>query len=66
MARTLADVTPAEQLLELLGPVDRFHDRSELGDFGMPARAYMEDMVAPAAKAGALSRIGPLEKVHAF
>ncbi|MDQ3709287.1 MAG: hydrogenase expression protein HypE [Actinomycetota bacterium] len=66
MARTHTDTVPAQLLLELLGPVDRFHDRSELGDFGMPARAYMEDMVEPVAKAGLLSRMGPLEKVHAF
>ncbi|CAN5549152.1 hypothetical protein BH23ACT7_BH23ACT7_03410 [soil metagenome] len=66
MARMLTEATPAQQLLELLGPVDRFHDRSELGDFGMPARAYMEDLAEPMAKASAFSRIGPLEKIHAF
>ncbi|MDX1659606.1 MAG: hypothetical protein R3343_12355 [Nitriliruptorales bacterium] len=62
-----ARTSPAEQLLEVLGPVDRFnHDREDLGDFGMPSRAYMEDMIAPVAAAGPESRLGPLEKVHAF
>ncbi len=66
MARTLVSETPAQQLLELLGPVEHFHDRSELGDFGMPSRAYTEDMVEPVARASTFSRMGPLEKVHAF
>src|SRR5919199_1575858 len=58
--------TPAERLLEALGPVDRFHDPEELGDFGMPARSSMEDLLEPVAKAGPASRLGPLEKVHVF
>jgi hydrogenase small subunit len=58
--------TPAQLLLERLGPVDRFHDPDELGDFGMPSRATMEDMLEPTAKAGPESRLGPIEKVHAF
>src|SRR5919201_1258799 len=32
----------------------------------MPSRAFMEDYLEPYAKAGPQSRIGPLEKVHAF
>jgi hydrogenase small subunit len=58
--------TPAERLLEALGPAERFHDPAELGDFGMPARASMEDLLEPVAKAGPASRLGPLEKVHVF
>jgi hydrogenase small subunit len=58
--------TPAEHLLELLGQVDRYHDHAANGDFGMPARATMEDYLAPQAYAGPQSRLGPLEKVHAF
>ncbi len=58
--------TPADVLLDMMGPVDRYHDRAEVGDFGMPTRAFMEDMLAPKAVAGPHSRIGPLEKVHAF
>ncbi len=59
--------TPAHDLLEYLGPVQGFHsDNEELGDFGMPARAFLEDMLEPAAKGSQASRIGPLEKVHAF
>jgi hydrogenase small subunit len=66
MAETVQP-TPAQQLLDRLGPVDRWGSEDpELGDFGLPSRAYMEDMLAPAAWAGPGSRIGPLEKVHAF
>src|SRR5919202_810458 len=66
VAKTETSQTPAQRLLEILGPVDRFHDTDELGDFGMPARAYMEHMLEPVAKAGPGTRLGPLEKVHAF
>jgi len=58
--------TPAEELLGLLGPVDRYHDHEANGDFGMPARVTMEDYLEPHAVAGPQSRLGPLEKVHAF
>ena len=58
--------TPAQQLLDQLGPVHRYHDSVELGDFGMPARAYMEDILEPTATASSFSRLGPLEKVHGF
>lgn len=58
--------TPAERLLEILGPVGRFHDPAELGDFGMPARMMTEHLVEPVAKGTVTSRLGPLEKVHAF
>ena len=58
--------TPAEELLELLGPVDTYWDPDELGDFGMPARISQEHFLEPVAKAGPGSRLGPLEKIHAF
>ena len=58
--------TPAQELLDLLGPVDSFHDTSHLGAFGMPSGAMTEDMLAAAAVAGLATRFGPLEKVHAF
>jgi len=58
--------TPAQKLLDALGPVNRFHDPAELGDFGMPTRVFMEDMLAPLAKASPASRLGPLEAVHVF
>ena len=66
MAPTTNGPTPAERLLEILGPVDRFHDRQELGDFGMPARMMTEHLIEPVAKGTVTSRLGPLEKVHAF
>ena len=58
--------TPAQQLLDELGPVERFHDPAELGDFGMPARVFQEDYLEPHAFASTFTRMGPLEKVHAF
>ncbi len=58
--------TPAEELLRLLGPVDTFHDTTQLGAFGMPSGAMTEDMLAPIATATGATRFGPLEKVHAF
>ena len=58
--------TPAQMLLDVLGPVDTFHDVSDLGSFGMPSGAMTEDMLASAAGAGLATRFGPLEKVHAF
>ncbi len=66
MATAKPAKTPAQQLLDQLGPVNRYHDSMELGDFGMPARAYMEDMLEPTATASSFSRLGPLEKVHGF
>lgn len=66
MAKSTTTRAPAQRLLEVLGPVDRFHDTDEIGDFGMPGRAYMEHMLEPVAHAGPGSRLGPLEKVHAF
>ncbi|MDQ3527394.1 MAG: hydrogenase expression protein HypE [Actinomycetota bacterium] len=58
--------TPARDLLDLLGPVDTFHDTTHLGKFGMPSGAMTEDMLAPVATATNATRFGPLEKVHAF
>ncbi len=65
MATRLAR-TPAEELLAVVGPADRFHDHATVGEFGMPTGQFMEDMLAPVATARPHSRIGPLEKVHAF
>ena len=56
----------AEHLLDVLGPVDTFHDPAHYGDFGSPARMTGEALVEGEAKAGPASRLGPLEKVHAF
>jgi hydrogenase small subunit len=67
MATTQEDSTPAQRLLEALGPVERFHDREELGDFGMPTRRYLGDMLATSLDLpGAKQRFGPLTEVHAF
>ncbi len=66
MATKVTKQTPAEKLLGLIGPVDRYHDHEANGDFGMPARMTMEDYLEPVAHAGPASRLGPLEKVHAF
>ncbi len=56
--------TPAERLLDVLGPVDRFHE--DVGDFGSPARVSMEEYLEPFAYADEKSRLGPIEKVHLF
>ncbi|MDQ4131158.1 MAG: hypothetical protein M3133_09270 [Actinomycetota bacterium] len=62
--------SPAARLLEMLGPVNHYNqdedEQERLGDFGKPTRTFMEHMLEPAAKGGVGSRIGPLEKVHAF
>jgi hydrogenase small subunit len=58
--------TPAQDLLDLLGPVHTFHDTTHLGRFGMPSGAMTEEMLAPVASATGATRFGPLEKVHAF
>ena len=58
--------TPAQELLDVLGPVDTFHDTADLGAFGMPSGAMTEDMLSPVADASMPTRFGPLEKVHAF
>lgn len=58
--------TPAQELLDVLGPISGFHDRTHLGAFGMPSGAMTEDMLKPEAEAGGITRFGPLEKVHAF
>jgi len=58
--------TPAQRLLDMLGPVDTFRDMEEVGDFGLPGRIDMEHLLEPVAMAGPVSRLGPLEKVHAF
>jgi hydrogenase small subunit len=61
-----AERTPSERLLELLGPVETFYDLDEVGNFGNPARMYLEDHLEPFAEAGPGSRLGPLEKVYVF
>ncbi len=59
--------TPAQHLLDVLPGVQKYHsDDPELGDFGKPARAWQEDVVKAVAEAGPGTRLGPLEKVHAF
>jgi hydrogenase small subunit len=57
---------PAQRLLDALGPIGGSFDFDEIGDFGLPARASQEDLVAPIAMAGPASRLGPLEKFHVF
>ncbi len=67
MATTTTEKSPAQRLLDALGPVDRFHDHREVGDFGMPTRRSMDEMLARSSHASfEQSRLGPLERVHAF
>ncbi len=44
MASEASAKTPAERLLDALGPIELFHeDVQDIGDFGLPARTMMED-----------------------
>jgi len=58
--------TPAQELLDVLGPVHEWHDLEEVGAFGMPSGAMTEDMLAPVSTSESPTRFGPLEKVHVF
>jgi hydrogenase small subunit len=58
--------TPAERLLDALGPIPGFRDAEEVGQFGNPAGVHMETLLESEAIAGPSSRLGPLEKVHVF
>jgi len=64
VATQTSEKTPAERLLDALGPIDHFHE--DVGDFGSPARMTMEEYLEPFAKADESSRLGPIEKVHLF
>ncbi|CAA9480228.1 MAG: [Ni/Fe] hydrogenase, small subunit MSMEG_2720 [uncultured Solirubrobacteraceae bacterium] len=64
MATETSTKTPAERLLDALGPVDRFEDYT--GDLGSPARMTLEEYLEPHAVAGPATRLGPIEKVHLF
>src|SRR3954471_4261140 len=64
MATETSQKTPAERLLDALGPVDRFHE--DVGDFGSPARVTMEEYLEPYAYGDERTRMGPIEKVHLF
>jgi hydrogenase small subunit len=55
--------TPAQELLDLLGPVGE--DHASVGDFGMPSRMTTEEALDPIAGVGD-DPIGPLREVHAF
>jgi len=58
--------TPAQRLLDALGPVDRFGADEEVGAFGMPSGETLESMLEPHTTASERSRLGPLDKVHVF
>ncbi len=64
MATETSTKTPAERLLDALGPVHRFNE--DHGDLGSPARMTMEAYLEPHAFADETTRMGPLEKVHLF
>jgi hydrogenase small subunit len=62
----VAQKTPAERLLDVMGPVERYYDLDEVGDFGNPARMYLQEYLEPYAEAGPGSRLGPLDKIYVF
>jgi hydrogenase small subunit len=63
---TTPSVTPAQALLDALGPVAGTATHPDVGDFGLPSRQMMEEALAPVSTATRAIRWGPLEKVHAF
>ncbi len=68
MAETMSDKSPAQRLLDQLGPVDQLPDHEDVGDFGLPTRKTTEEMLAPNASQSGFAdqHLGPLRKVHAF
>lgn len=64
MSAEITRPTPAARLLDALGPVTRFRDHYEMGDFGTPARSSLEELLEPTASG--VSGLGPLDKVHVF
>ena len=58
--------TPAQELLDALGPVERFHDAAETGAFGLPSGRVTEDMLAGEDDVTKATRFGPLDKLHVF
>ncbi len=56
--------SPAEQLLDRLGPVTGVHE--DVGDVGNPARSFTEELLEDEARGSELSRGGPLERIHVF
>jgi hydrogenase small subunit len=63
---TTTTTTPAQALLDTLGPVEHLGNHPDVGDFGLPSRQTMEQALTPVATATRVVRWGPLEKVHAF
>jgi hydrogenase small subunit len=68
MTAAMPEKSPAQRLLDHLGPVEGYHDHEAIGDFGMPTRRSLEDMLGPnTTETGfAHAHLGPLKKVHAF
>lgn len=66
MATAPTTESPARQLLDVLGPVDGWHDYGELGDIGNPARRLMGELLAPHERKKDASTLGPWEAIHAF
>ncbi len=56
----LPQKTPAQRLLDALGPVEHYRSREEYGDFGLFSGCTMEEELEPVARAGPISQIGPL------
>jgi hydrogenase small subunit len=67
VATQTPEATPAEQLLEMLGPVDRWaYEEIEFKDWGRPSRGTLESHLAPVGGETPRTALGPLTKVHAF
>jgi hydrogenase small subunit len=58
--------TPAQSLLDAVGPVAQFGNHPDVGAWGLPSGQTMEKALEPVAEAARAIRWGPLDKVHAF
>ncbi len=65
-ATTTTPRTPAQALLDTLGPLEAGRNHADVGDFGLPSREMMEHALEPVAAGTRAVRWGPLEKVHVF
>jgi hydrogenase small subunit len=62
----LPETSPAQRLLDVLGPIEHLPDHPDEGDFGMPSRKPTEAVLESAAWSHEHTRLGPLKRVHVF
>jgi hydrogenase small subunit len=62
----LPETSPAQRLLDVLGPIDELPDYPDVGDYGMPTRRPSEAVLEEAAWSHEHTRLGRLKRVHVF